>query len=66
MEAAYLSGGDGLQMWKLTANILHKKSQTADKGWCSRFGVEDRNGIIVVKGATLSTSKIQLITSGYN
>jgi hypothetical protein len=32
-------GGDGLQIWRLAANILNKKSRTADKGWPSSFGV---------------------------
>jgi hypothetical protein len=25
-------GGDGLQIWRVAANILNKQSQTADKG----------------------------------
>jgi hypothetical protein len=25
-------GGNGLQMWSVTVNILHKQSRTADKG----------------------------------
>jgi len=25
-------GGDGLQMWRVAANILNKQSRTADKG----------------------------------
>jgi hypothetical protein len=29
------AGGDGLQVWKVAANILNKQSQTADKGWSS-------------------------------
>jgi hypothetical protein len=33
-------GGDGLQIWRVAANILNKKSRTADKGWCSSLGVE--------------------------
>jgi hypothetical protein len=28
-------GGDGLQILRATANILHKQSRTADKGWSS-------------------------------
>jgi hypothetical protein len=32
-------GGDGLQIWKVAANILNKQSWTADKGWSSSFGV---------------------------
>jgi hypothetical protein len=32
-------GGDALQFWRAAANILNKKSQTADKGWSSSLGV---------------------------
>jgi hypothetical protein len=32
-------GGDGLQIWKVAANILNKQSRTADKGWSSSLGV---------------------------
>jgi hypothetical protein len=32
-------GGDGLQIWRVAANILNKQSRTADKGWSSSFGV---------------------------
>jgi hypothetical protein len=32
-------GGDGLQMWRVTANMLNKQSRTADRGWSSGFGV---------------------------
>jgi hypothetical protein len=33
-------GGDGLQMWRVAANILNKQSQrTADRGWPSRLSV---------------------------
>jgi hypothetical protein len=29
-------GGDGLQIWRVAANILNKQWRTADKGWsCS-------------------------------
>jgi hypothetical protein len=31
--------GDGLQIWRVAANILNKQSQTADNGWSSSFGV---------------------------
>jgi hypothetical protein len=33
-------GEDGLQICRLTANILNKQSRTADKGWPSSLGVE--------------------------
>jgi hypothetical protein len=32
-------GGEGLQIWRVAANILNKQSQTADKGWPSSLGV---------------------------
>jgi hypothetical protein len=32
-------GGDGLQIWRVAANILNKQSQTADKGWSSILGL---------------------------
>jgi hypothetical protein len=28
-------GGDGLQTWRVAANMMNKPSQTADKGWIS-------------------------------
>jgi hypothetical protein len=31
--------GDGLQIWRVAANILNKQSQTADSGWSSSMGV---------------------------
>jgi hypothetical protein len=32
-------GGNGLQIWRVAANILNKQSRTADKGWSSSFWV---------------------------
>jgi hypothetical protein len=32
-------GGDGLQIWRVAANILNKQSQTADRGWSFSLGV---------------------------
>jgi hypothetical protein len=32
-------GGDGLQIWKVAANILSKQSRTTDKVWSSSLGV---------------------------
>jgi hypothetical protein len=29
----FADGGDGLQIWRLAANILNKQSRTTDKGW---------------------------------
>jgi hypothetical protein len=36
-----VDGEDGLQVWRITANILNKQSHTANKGWssCLGFGV---------------------------
>jgi hypothetical protein len=31
--------GYGLQIWRVAANILNKKSRTADSGWSSSLGV---------------------------
>jgi hypothetical protein len=30
-------GGDGLQVWRVAANILNKQSWTADKQWSSNW-----------------------------
>jgi hypothetical protein len=32
-------GGDGLQIWRVVANILNKHSRTSDKGWSSSLAV---------------------------
>jgi hypothetical protein len=32
-------GGNGLQIWRVAANILNKQSRTVDKGWSSSLGV---------------------------
>jgi hypothetical protein len=34
-----VDGGDGLQIWRLAANILNKQSRTAERGWSSSLGV---------------------------
>jgi hypothetical protein len=31
--------GDGLQIWRVAANILNKQSRTADSGWSSILGL---------------------------
>jgi hypothetical protein len=31
--------GDGLQIWRVAANMLNKQSLTAESGWSSRLGV---------------------------
>jgi hypothetical protein len=32
-------GEDGLQIWRVVANVLNKQSRTADTGWSSSLGV---------------------------
>jgi hypothetical protein len=32
-------GREGLQIWRVAANILNKQLRTADKGWPSSLGV---------------------------
>jgi hypothetical protein len=32
-------GGEGLQVWRVAANILNKQFRTADKGWSSSLVV---------------------------
>jgi hypothetical protein len=34
-----VDGEDGLQIWRVAANILNKQSRTADTGWSSSLGV---------------------------
>jgi len=31
-------GGEGLQIWRVAANISNKQSRTANKGWPSNWG----------------------------
>jgi hypothetical protein len=32
-------GGDGLQIWRVAANILNKQSRTANNWWSSNLGL---------------------------
>jgi len=32
-------GGDGLQIWKIAANVINKQSRTANKEWSPSLGV---------------------------
>jgi hypothetical protein len=32
--------GDGLQVWRVTANVLNKQWRTAEMGWSSELTVE--------------------------
>jgi len=50
-------GGDGLQIWRISANILNKQSQTADNGWSSSLGVSE--------GLTTPNRKNKLATKCY-
>jgi hypothetical protein len=34
-----VDGGDGLQIWRVAANILNKQSRIVNKEWFSSFGV---------------------------
>ena len=38
-ESSICEWRNGLQVWRVAANILNKQSRTADKGWLSKFGV---------------------------
>jgi hypothetical protein len=39
LKSQVADGEDGLQMWRVAANIPNKQSRTADKGWSSSLGV---------------------------
>jgi hypothetical protein len=45
--------GNGLQIWRVAANIPNKQSQAADKGWSSGWGLWH--------GANNSLQKIRLL-----
>jgi len=32
-------GRDGIQAWRVDANVMNKQSRKTDKGWSSNFGV---------------------------
>jgi hypothetical protein len=34
-----VDGRDGLQIWRVAANILNKQSRTPNRGWSSSLGV---------------------------
>jgi hypothetical protein len=53
-------GGDGLQTWRVAANILNKQSMTADKGWPSRLGV----GRGAKNSSPLKISLLRNVTKG--
>jgi hypothetical protein len=35
----FMDGEEGFGIWRVAANILHKQSRRADKGWSSSLGV---------------------------
>jgi hypothetical protein len=47
-------GGDGLQIWRIAANILNIQYRTADKGWPSN--------LVVGRGANNTLQKNELVT----
>jgi hypothetical protein len=51
-------GGEGLQIWRVAANTLHKQSRTADKG-CSNLGF--RRGF---NSLSYKTSTLRNVTCG--
>jgi hypothetical protein len=34
-----VDGGDGLQIWRVSADVLNEQLQTASKGWSSILGI---------------------------
>jgi hypothetical protein len=51
------TGGDGLQVWRVAANILNMQSRTTDKGRSSSLGVG--------KGLTTTERRKQAVTKYY-
>jgi hypothetical protein len=47
------AGGDGLQIWRLAANVLNKQSRTADRGWSSSLAVGEGLTTINLKNSNL-------------
>jgi hypothetical protein len=42
MHPQVVDGGDGLQIWRVAANIMNKQSQAAaNKGWSPSLGVNN-------------------------
>jgi hypothetical protein len=50
-------GGDGLQIWRIVANILNRQSWTVDKGRSSSLGVG--------RGATTPRCKNSFVMKGH-
>jgi hypothetical protein len=46
---------DGLQIWRVAANILNKQSQTSERGWPSSLGAK--------LGLTTGTVKIVYVAN---
>jgi hypothetical protein len=53
-------GGGGLQIWRVTRNILNKQSPTADKMWSSSLGVGRR----VNNSSPLKTDLLRNVAQG--
>jgi hypothetical protein len=41
MAHSQIADGDGLQIWRVTANVLNKHLQTADEGWSFSLGLAE-------------------------
>jgi hypothetical protein len=54
-------GGDGLQIWRVAADMLSKQQWKADKRWSSSFVV----GLLTVKTSTLRNITQDLRVSGF-
>jgi hypothetical protein len=53
-------GGDGLQIWKMAADILNKQLRTEDKGWSSSFGLgRESNEQLLTEKKSLLRNVIQ-------
>jgi hypothetical protein len=45
MARPQAADGDGLQLWKVAANILNEQQRTVDEGLSSSFGAERGDNI---------------------
>jgi hypothetical protein len=57
-------GGDGLQIWRVAANVLNKQSRTAEKGWFYRLGVGRWAGNSLPKKISLLRKRSQSLGPG--
>jgi hypothetical protein len=56
--------GNGLQIWRVAANILNKQLRTADKGWSSSFGF-GRCGLFAATYAKVNGQRSVLSYTGF-